>query len=382
MKLKTLAPIAIAACVAIVLALIVTLAYNNTREAVGWAREKQLSALAGMIELFLRERTGRTTASAELLASLPLVGDLTARNDHDGLARLLLPGFRKASTKYGVEAATVITPPATALLRLHDPAKFGDDLAASRPILVFANQTRDVQTGLEIGAAVGIRGVAPIYAGTRHVGALEWATGLAPVLAEIKAVTGAETVALIREAAIPADSPIHHAENRRLKDFLAVEATDWPFLASVLVEGDVARVNEGAIVTRTVNGTDLGVVKVPLFEFSGKNVGAILAVKEIGEFRRTVKDTLVRLSIAGALGLLAVTCVTLLIVSGLLLRPLDRLSKRLNGLAGGDFSTKVYGVGRGDEIGTLAASTESLRLDLLRRYPPGSAPALDTEMTP
>ena len=377
MKLKVVAPVAMMLSVAAVLTLVSALAYQNATDTVGWAKEKQLSSITTMIELLLRDQAHATTATAELLAALPQVGELTAKGDRDGLIRMLMPGYQKAVTKYGVESGAVVTPPALTLVRLHNLGRFGDDQSGTRRIMAFANQTREVQSGLEISSVVGMRGVAPIYNGSVHVGALEWATGLGAMVTEVKDVTGAELAVLIKDAVIPAESAVRKNEAHRLKDMIAAEATDWPYLASVLQESDADRINEGAVFTRTVGGVDVGVVKVPLFDFSGKNVGEILAVKEISEFGRTLKDTLVRLAVAGSLGLLFTTCIILLIISGTLLRPMERLGRRLADLAKGDYSTKVEGAGRRDEIGVLAASVESVRIDLLRRFPPGSAPSLD-----
>ena len=198
-------------------------------------------------------------------------------------------------------------------------------------------------------------------------------------LGELKTITGAELAILVKEQVVPANSKVRQNESHKIRDFIAAEATDWTYLSKALRETDVDRVNEGGLETRTVEGYDVGVVKVPLFDFSGKNVGAVYAVKEVSEFSRAVKDASVRLIIAGVIGLIFTSGAALLIITGMVLRPMERLGKRLKTLAGGDFSTKVDAISRKDEIGELAASIESVRVDLLRRFPPGSAPTLDSK---
>ncbi len=377
MKLKAVAPLAMVSCVAAVLTFVSVLAYQDAGDTVDWAKRKQLTGISTMIEVFLREQQLQTTAAAELVASLPQVGELVAKNDRDGLLKTLMPGYRKQVTKYGIESLDIVSPPATTVVRMREPERFGDDQSGHRPILVFTNQTREVQSGLEISSVVGIRGVSPVYDGTTHVGALELSSGLGPTLAELKSVTGAELVVLLKDAEIPATSKVRQNESRKIRDFIAAEATDWTYLAKALRETDVERINESSIETRTVGGVDVGVIKVPLFNFAGKNVGAVFAVKEVSEFGRALKDALVRLMVAGGIGLVITAGVSLLIISGMMLRPLDRLSARLKALAGGDFSSKVEALLRKDEIGAVAASVESVRVDLLRRFPPGSAPPLD-----
>ncbi|MEI6560395.1 MAG: cache domain-containing protein [Rhodospirillaceae bacterium] len=362
---------------AAVLGFVSVLAYQDASETVDWAKRKQLSGISTMIEVFLREQKRQTTATAEQLGALPQLGELVARGDREGLLRMLMPGYQRAVTKYGVEALGIVTPPATTVVRLHEPGKFGDDQSGTRPILVFTNQTREVQSGLEISSVAGMRGVVPLYQGAVHVGALELASGLGPTLSELKTVTGAELAMVIKDEAVPAHSHLRKTEARKLKTLFVAEVTDWTYLSAALRESDVDRVNEVGFDTRTVGGIEVGVVKVPLFDFSGKNIGAVFGVKEISEFGRALKDAQVRLAVAAGIGLLVILGVSLLVVSGLLLRPLERLGKRLKTLAAGDFSTRVEAVGRRDELGALAVSIESVRVDLLRRFPPGSAPPLE-----
>ena len=379
MKLKMVAPLAMMSCVAGVLAFVSILAYQDASETVEWAKKKQLAGVSTMIEVFLREQAIQTTASAELLASLPQVGEMMAKSDHDGLMRMLMPGYRKQETKYGFGSGNLVTPPATTVLRLHNPAKFGDDQSDHRPILVFANQTREVQSGLEVSSVAGMRGVAPVYNGAVHVGALELATGLGPTLAELKTVTGSELTVLLKDSVVPANSEVRKNEARKVRDYIAAEATDWTYLAKALRETDVDRVNESGFESRLVGNLEVGVVKVALFDFSGKNVGAVFAVKEISEFGRALKDALVRLLVAAGIGLVITAGASLLIISGMILRPLERLGKRLKALSTGDFSTKVEALARKDEIGEVATSVESVRVDLLRRFAPGSAPPIDAK---
>ena len=207
MKLKVVAPLAMVSSVAAVLAFVSALAYQDAGDTVDWAKGKQLASISTMIEVFIREQTLHTTEAAELLGSNPQVGEMVAKNDHDGLIKMLMPGYRKAATKYGVDALGIVSPPATTVARLHNPAKFGDDQSAYRPLLVFTNQTREVQSGLEIASVAGVRGVVPVYNGTTHVGALEIATGLGEAGAQL-AITSRK-IDKAREAAERYQQALH-----------------------------------------------------------------------------------------------------------------------------------------------------------------------------
>ena len=161
-------------------------AYQNAGDTVEWAKGKQLSGFLTMIEVFLREQALHSTEAAELIGAIPQIGEMVARNDRDGLFKMLMPGYQKAVTKYGVDALGIVTPPALTVARMHNPGKFGDDQSSYQPMLVFTNQTREVQSGLEIASVAGVRGVVLIYNGATHVGALEIAPGFGAALAELK----------------------------------------------------------------------------------------------------------------------------------------------------------------------------------------------------
>ena len=64
MRLKVVAPLAMVSCVAAVLAFVSVLAYQDAAETADWAKRKQLSSVATMIETFLREQGRQTTAVA------------------------------------------------------------------------------------------------------------------------------------------------------------------------------------------------------------------------------------------------------------------------------------------------------------------------------
>jgi methyl-accepting chemotaxis protein len=61
------------------------------------------------------------------------------------------PVFAAIKSDYGVDQFQFHLPPATSYLRVHQPAKFGDDLSTFRKTVVVANQERKVVVGLEGG---------------------------------------------------------------------------------------------------------------------------------------------------------------------------------------------------------------------------------------
>ncbi|MEJ2591814.1 MAG: methyl-accepting chemotaxis protein [Candidatus Thiodiazotropha sp.] len=119
---------------------------------------------------------GRTAqAMSELVAGIPLVQKALAERDRAQLEALFVPGFAKLKSDYGVRQFQFHEPPATSFLRVHKPAKFGDDLSAFRFTVLETNKTHKPIQGLEVGVAgLGVRGLVPVSFQGKHVGSVEF----------------------------------------------------------------------------------------------------------------------------------------------------------------------------------------------------------------
>ncbi|WP_436428207.1 cache domain-containing protein, partial [Enterococcus faecium] len=67
-----------------------------------------------------------------VVATMPAVQEAMARDDRAALIKLFGPGFAALKSDYGVDQFQFHTPPALSYLRVHQPAKFGDDLSGFR----------------------------------------------------------------------------------------------------------------------------------------------------------------------------------------------------------------------------------------------------------
>jgi methyl-accepting chemotaxis protein len=140
---------------------------------------ERLAARAELVEAEVQTRGMRALALARLVAALPPVQDAFARRDREALKKLLLDAYREIRQELGVRQFQFHLPPATSFLRLHKPAKFGDDLSGFRKTVLAVNRTRKPVRGVEVGVAgAGIRGVVPVFKDGRHLGSVEFGMSL------------------------------------------------------------------------------------------------------------------------------------------------------------------------------------------------------------
>ncbi|OKO75063.1 cache domain-containing protein [Bradyrhizobium sp. AS23.2] len=123
----------------------------------------------------IAEESHRAAAMSAVVAAMPATQDAMAKQDRNALVGLFGPVFAATKSEYGVDQFQFHVAPATSFLRIHQPAKFGDDLSSFRKTVLVANQEHKVVVGLEGGVAgLGIRGVVPIAQAGKHLGSVEF----------------------------------------------------------------------------------------------------------------------------------------------------------------------------------------------------------------
>ncbi|MGY3512015.1 hypothetical protein ACVIQY_004990 [Bradyrhizobium sp. USDA 3051] len=139
------------------------------------ADQRELRSHYDALQSRIAEESQRAAAMSAVVAAMPATQDAMAKQDRNALISLFGPVFAATKSEYGVEQFQFHVAPATSFLRVHQPAKFGDDLSGFRKTVIMANQERKVVVGLEGGlAGLGIRGVVPIAQGGKHLGSVEF----------------------------------------------------------------------------------------------------------------------------------------------------------------------------------------------------------------
>ena len=155
------------------------------------------SGFKGLIE----SRGQQAVMQSEFVARLPMVQQKFSEADRVGLLAIVDDAFQHLKSEFGVKQFQFHKPPAESFLRVHKPAKFGDDLSSFRHTVTAVNADRKSLHGIEKGVAgLGIRGVTPVFNNGQHVGSVEFGLSLGEeLLADFKAQNNVEARILIRD---------------------------------------------------------------------------------------------------------------------------------------------------------------------------------------
>lgn len=162
-----------------VLLLVVTIAIpvvnSSISDIIRNAEQREMKGLYEAAITELESEARLAEALSTFVANLDITSELFANNQRQQLADLLLPAYGVMKKEFNAVQFQYHTPPATSFLRLHKPAKFGDDLSSFRKTVVAANEQKQRVHGLEKGmTGLGIRGISPVFHNNRHIGSVEF----------------------------------------------------------------------------------------------------------------------------------------------------------------------------------------------------------------
>lgn len=299
----------------------------------------------------LDQESARAAAMSAVVAAMPAVQEAMARGDREALLRLFGPTFAPLKLAYGVEQFQFHTPPATSFLRVHQPAKFGDDLSGFRKTVVAANLGAKTIVGLEGGVAgLGIRGVVPIAQAGKHLGSVEFGLSFGQsFFDEFKRARGV-------------DIAFHLAENGEFKTFGGTLNG-----RSFFDRTDYRGAGDGSFLVRqdSLGATPVAALLGPIKDFSGKSIGAVEIVMDNTEYVSAM-DRARLLAIAMAvLGLLMAAGAGLLVARSIS-RPILAMTRAMRDLADGDLTVNLPAYRRSDEVGQMAQAVAVFKDNAIR----------------
>ena len=158
--------------------------------------------------------------------------------------------FAVQKERRGVDQVQFHVPPATSLLRLHVPQRFGDDLSRFRPMVKSVNQERAPRGGLAIAAGgPAIFGVAPVrdMQGT-HAGSVEFGLDFGPLLDGLKASYGLDLTLFIDEKPLrefaTSLNPAILGDQNRVGRFIRFHSTNAALARELATDADISAVKE------------------------------------------------------------------------------------------------------------------------------------------
>ncbi len=338
MRIKARLTFWFAALLVATVAILVPVMLDGVSETVARAEERELHGYFEAVEATARLRTNTALALADLVAALPDVKTDVAAGDRGRLLARFTQAFAILKQEAGVEQFQFHRPPATSLLRLHQPDLFGDDLASFRQMVVEANRSGHTARGLEFGVAgLGARAVAPIVEGGRTLGSVEFGLDFGQQFADqFKARFGA-------------DVAVHLPQGG---GFRTVAATTGRLLAGDEVK--TAALNGKTTILRgRRDGRPVAALIGAMDNYSGTAAAVVEISIDASDYQAQYARAQTRALVIGAIVLVFGLAVAWL-VARTISRPLIAMTEAMHRLADGDVNVVVPAAGRRDEIGEMA----------------------------
>jgi len=310
------------------------------------ALERELSVLYDDLKGGIQAEAYRARSMADIVAANTAVRNAFAEKDREALARLYVDDFASLKKTTGVRQFQFHVPPATSFLRVHKPAKFGDDLSSFRKTVLQTNKAKQAQTGLEKGVAgIGIRGVVPVSASSGHVGSVEFGLSLGDGFIKQMAHKAGYDILLYvfdekQKPSLYASSMKGiEIENNLLKSAMKTVHIDTEFLSGEKTQGMLAG---------------------PVKDFSGQVIGVAVLLLDSSHYA-ALRSSANWSAFAAFVVLMALAAAVAYFMHKTCAEPLVGLTGVIEKLAKGDISGEDVPLNRNDEIGKIASAVGVFR---------------------
>ncbi len=331
----------IATVVAVIVVLFATqfTTFNYMKGMLSTAEENEIAEIYENVVASVASEGRLARAMSALVAGIPDVQEAFAKRDREALESLFLPGFAKLKSDYGVRQFQFHEPPATSFLRVHKPAKFGDDLSSFRYTVIETNKSKKPIQGLEVGVAgLGVRGLVPVSYEGSHVGSVEFGMSFGQAFFDDYAEQ-------------------HHVD---LELYINRDGR-FDLFASTMKGNDLVSVEELRAIEPGKHLFDQGELRdtpvsyyaASVSNYSGKPIGVLVLAKDRSLFASAMNQlsTLVL-----GLGLLSVAVIGVLVwfISRGVVQPISKAAEAMEGIASaeGDLTVRMDEKGR-DEVSRL-----------------------------
>ena len=259
--------IALSSAIVLIIAVtaISTVISNSMSNIIREAEERELRGVFDNVKVTIESESRVAEAMSAVVASIPQAQQAFADGDRDALSSLFVPGFSKLKKEYGARQFQFHTPPATSFLRVHKPAKFGDDLSSFRKTVVEANNKVKPVGGIEKGiAGLGVRGMVPVINDGKHVGSVEFGMSFGQTFFD-KFKTKNNV-----------DLALHIVGDGEVKTF----ASTMENKTLLTVEQLNQAIKEEVLTHKSLSGVDVAVYSTAVTDFSGKPFGVLEIVMD------------------------------------------------------------------------------------------------------
>jgi hypothetical protein len=289
-------------------------------------KQRELNTAATLIQSGLQDSMNKAAARASIVVNLPSIKEAFRAGDRDKILERLLPAFLIQRDRYGVAEGQFHTAPAISFLRMYAPTLgHGEDLSSFREMVVTANKNHEPLKGLEVGRrGLSIRGIDLVKDDNGYIGSFEAGLSFLPVLEAIKKNLGFELGAFADDDMMSkiATSLPHPDAERIIAGLRNIEATDWKTLKAVVTPELMTSATDVSTQVKTISGIDYGIVVVPLKDYKGVNIGAIVAVQNFNVYQKQMSAAIVRAVAFSLLQVLVLCGILIVMINVMFVRPI------------------------------------------------------------
>ena len=319
--------LAISLTVAVACGILGTFSIAQQRALTQLALDQQLKLQYDSVIAAIDYEGRAALAVSSLLAAMPPVVEALAKNDRDGLGKLLGEALESLKAQ-GIPLISFWRAPATSIYRVHAPKVFDDDASARRTTVVEAIKTGKTIVGVEPGReALSIFGMTPI-------------------------VRDGKTLANVDVGAAFGKEFVDRAKKRFGID-LAVysyDGKDFKKLSSTFGDGVVTSAEElkgvfdGQPLRRdaTLAGRPAALYLGQIKNYAGQPVGILEIIKDTTEYEAAAASSQ-RSLILGTVAILIGAILLALLLGRGLSRPLAAITAVMNRLSGGEIDVTIPG---------------------------------------
>jgi len=341
MKFRYQAPTVIITAICLVIAASTLSSRQLFSGMTGSVEADQFAAMEAIAQNALHDAENKALGRAELIADVKTVRERFAAGDRNGLLADLSTAFADQKAHFGVDQAQFHTLSATSFLRLHDPKTFGDDLTATRPMVVAANREKQPLKGIAIARnGPSIFGIAMMkdLAGN-HVGTFEIGLNIGPLLASIKSAYHMDLAFYVLEKPLrrlaPGLKKDRLSNDKRVGHYIRFETTNASLLKALAGPEELAVVNEPKSYVRQVDGRAHGVVIIPVNNALGTTLGLMAITADFEGSRAAVRTGSWWQLVLGLGAVAILSGFVIAVIRAYLVRPLDILTSHYQSLHNG-----------------------------------------------
>jgi methyl-accepting chemotaxis protein len=186
-------------------------------------------------------------------------------------------------------------------------------------MVLMCNKDKKPYSGVEIGRrGLSIRGIDVISDEAGQYGSVEIGMDFGSIINNVKKNLGFEAGVFVDDKKMSDVANLLQKPDaeRIVGGFRNTESTDWNAVRSVVTPDFLRTATDVTTRLQAIGGVDYGFVAIPLLDFKGTGIGAVVAVKNFSEFTNQINSALIRsLSMSFLQGLVLVLLMFVLINS-------------------------------------------------------------------